>query len=349
MGDDPGAIVRSRGVGGELMSAVGTADGLKIARWMVDALDTEKRTLDAFVKRYPDTSSAPAKYQREVPGWLASAAVVGMWREHGRQALFLHPGLVESIRMSSSSKITPEVFRTLPYMEPLVVFPEPFTLRSHTRTETAKMLGFFTYGKDASGRQTSTHDPDATVFGAYVLLDITPEGSPEPIIECDAISFPMTGEPYTLSQAVDRVEESFRWSVTADSGDMGRQFIRGLCTIVIGSVMYLCSTTLEAEQVPRKAVSKILGTPRAPFSAYRVGWTIGAALNAARKSVTVDDPSQQPKSGYEQEPQHRRAHFKTVWTGEGSMIPKTVFIAPYWTHVEKLGREGVNTARPVKL
>lgn len=72
-------------------------------------------------------------------------------------------------------------------------------------------------------------------------------------------------------------------------------------------------------------------------------------VSASRKSIKVDDPSQQLKPGYEQDPQHRRAHFKVVWTGEGSMVPKTVFIEPYWTHREKLGVSGVNTVRRVKL
>lgn len=331
------------------MSATATVSGLKAARRLVECLDIERKSLEVFTERYPNPNSAPMKYQREVPGWQASTATLATWRAQGRQALFLHEGLVDAIRMSRSSKITPEVFRTLPYLEPLVVFSEPFTVKSHTRRETAKALGFFTYGKTAEGRQTSTHDPDATAFGAYVLLDITPEGAQEPVIECDAISFPMVGEPYTLAEAVEMLEDSFRWSVAADNSDAARKFIQGLLTIVIGSVMYLCSTTLEAEKVPRKVVAKALSAPRAPFSAYRVGWNIGAALSAARKTVTMDDPSQQPKTGYEQEPQHRRAHFKTVWTGEGSMIPKTVFIAPYWTHIEKLGVQGVNTARPVKL
>ena len=331
------------------MTANATTSGLKAAQRVVSALDTERRSLELFEERYPRPQDAPTRYQQEVPGWMVSTAVLKLWRSQGRQALFLHPELVNALRMSSSSKITPEVFRTLPYLEPLVVFPEPFTVKSHTRAETAKALGFFTYGKTAEGAQTSTHDPDATTFGAYVLLDITPEGQTEPVIECDAISFPMAGEPYTIAEAVERLEESFRWSVAADNTDSARKFIQGLLTLVIGSVMYLCSTTIEAEKVPRKVVAKTLGTPRVPFSAYRVGWNVGAALSAARKTIAIDDPSQQPKSGYEQEPQHRRAHFKTVWTGPGSMIPKTVFIAPYWTHLEKLGTEGVNTARDVKV
>jgi len=330
------------------MSATTTVNGLKVAQRMVECLSVERKSLDVFNDRYPNPRTAPKEYLREVPGWMSSTAVLDAWKSNGRQALFIHPGLVDSIRMSASSKVVPEVFRTMPYMEPLVVFPEPLAMSSHTSSERAKALGFFTYGKREDGSQTGTHDPDATAFGAYVLLDITPEGGTEPVIECDSVSFPMVGDTYTMADAVERLEESFHWSVEADNTDAARKFIRGLCTTVIGSIMYLCSTTLEAEQIPRKVVAKTMGTPRTPFSAYRVGWNIGAALSASRKTVTVDDPSQQPKSGYEQEPQHRRAHFKTVWTGEGSMIPKTVFIAPYWTHLEKLGTEGVNTARPVK-
>ena len=330
------------------MTATATASGLKVAQKIVTALDEERESLETFTRLYPSGRGAPEEYLPLVPGWQASKAVLGLWRAQGRQALFIHPGLMESLRMASSSKITPEVFRALPYLEPLVVFPEPYRMRSHTGTEKAEALGFFTYGKDIDGAQVSTHDPSATSFGAYVLLDITPEGQLDTVIECDAISFPLLGDPYTLSEAVDRLAASFHWTTRIDGGDASRKFIQGLSTIVVGSVMYLCSTTLEAEKVPRKAVAKTLSTPRAPFSAYRVGWNIGAALSAARKTVTVDDPSQQPH-GREQEPQHRRAHFKTVWTGPGSLIPKTVFISPYWTHLEKLGTEGVNTARNVKV
>lgn len=330
------------------MSATTTSSGLKAAQKIIAALETERASLAVFHERYPAGKEAPREYVREVPGWSVSTYILNAWQAQGRQALFIHPGLMESIRMASSSKITPEVFRTLPYLEPLVVFPEPFKMKSHSRGEKAEALGFFAFGKDAQGRHTSTHSPDATSFGAYVLIDITPEGATESVIECDSISFPMVGDPYTFSDAVDRLAESFMWSTTHDGSNSSRDFIRSLSALVIGSVMYLCSTTLEAEKVPRKAVAKTLGTPRVPFSAYRVGWNIGAALSASRKTVKVDDPSQQPH-GNEQEPQHRRAHFKTVWTGAGSMVPKTVFIAPYWTHLEKLGSEGVNTARNVKV
>lgn len=345
MGHGSCAYVRDREAGGGKLSVTATVNGLKSAQFMVKTLTHERDAYFTAKEMYTE-ATAPEDVLRAIQGWAASASVIGTWKLNGRQALLIHPGLLDSIRMASSSKIVPEVFRTLPYMEPLVVFSDPLHIVSHTRTERTRALGFFTYGKDAQGRQTGTHDPRAVAFGAYILLDVTRDDDESSITECDAILLPMTGDPYTLSEAVDKVCTTFQWSTEHDVA-RAQKFIRSLMTAVIGSVMYLCSTTVEAEQVPRKAVSKTLGTPKTPFSAYRVGWNIGAALSASRKTISVGDPSQGPQWG-EQDPQHRRAHFKTVWTGPGSRTPKTVFVAPYWTHTEKLGIEGVNTARPLR-
>lgn len=331
------------------MSATATTSGLKIAQRVVAALDDERRNLEQAQELYANRSDVPPDVRAQLPGWASSRFVLSQWRERGRQALLIHQGLVAEIRLSTSTKIVPEVFRTLPYLDPLVVFPEPPELRPHTSGDTLRVLGFFCHSRTADdGKASSTHDPDAVTFCAYALVEVTtPAG--EVYIECDNISFPMDGEPFTLGEAVDRLVGTFRWETISKQDDtQAKRFMRDLSRVVIGSVMYLASTTLEAERVPRKAVLKALSSgSRPPMSAYRVGWTIGAALSASRKTVGRDTPTIQSE-GREQEPQHRRAHFKTVWTGEGSMVPKTVFIAPYWTHLEKLGAQGVNVARPVK-
>ena len=324
-----------------------TISALKNAQRIVKVLDTERRSLAEVERLYP--SKAPERVELYRQGWHMSAAVLGGWERVGRQVLSIHPGLVEAIRFSGSSKIVPEVFRTLPYFNPMVAFTDPPNLYSHTPGEQMRLLGFICYAKTAlPQRVTDTHDPLAVSLGADLVIEITNAG--ETVLECDYISFPMTGEPFTLAEAVDGVLSRFAWN-HGDQDDMVKnRFMREIIKLTIGSIMYLCSTTLEAERVPRKAVLKSLNPPpRKPFSFYRVGWEIGAALSRSRVAIEVKDPSQQPKPGYEQDPQHRKAHFKTVWTGPGSMIPKTVFVAPYWTHLEKLGVSGVNTVRKVKV
>lgn len=324
-----------------------TVASLKTAQRIVKLLDAERGYLAEVEQHYPN--GAPERVELHRQGWKMSAQVLTQWESVGRQVLSIHPGLVESIRFSGSAKIVPEVFRTLPYFNPMMVFSDPPQLHSHTQGETLRLLGFVCYAKTPwPERVTDTHDPLAVTFGADLVIEIT--GNADTEIECDYISFPMGGDPFTLNEAVEGVLSRFVWNHGDQADTVKNRFMRDLVKLTIGSIMYLCSTTLEAEKVPRKTVLGSMNpVPRKPFSFYRVGWEIGAALSRSRVAIDIQDPSRQPKPGYEQDPQHRKAHFKTVWTGPGSMIPKTVFISPYWTHLEKLGVSGVNTVRRVKV
>lgn len=320
-----------------------TTDSLKTAQRIVKLLDAERNYLNDLDLAHEEKLASLRR------GWALSSAVLTGWEHVGRQVLSIHPGLVESIRFSGSSKIVPEVFRTLPYINPMVVFPEPPKLFSHTEGETMRLLGFICCGKTPTNRVVHTHDPAAELMCADLVIEVTAsDGTSE--IECNYVSFPMSGDPYTLSEAVEDVLSRFVWAHGDQDAKIKIKFMREIAKLAIGSMMYLCSTTLETERIPRKTVMKSMNpVPRKPFSLYRVGWEIGAALSRQRVAITVQDPSTQPKPGYEQDPQHRKAHFKTVWTGPGSRTPKTVFVAPYWTHLEKLGLSGVNTARRVVL
>lgn len=325
-----------------------TTESLKIAQRIVKILGEERDGLKLVDAKYPVGSAIPADINRHLTGWKISSDVLTGWERIGRQVLSVHPGLVEAIRFSGSSKITPEVFRTLPYFNPMVVFPDPPPLRSHTKGEAMRLLGFVCYAKTPiPERITDTHDPTAYALGAELLIEVV-NADGTTATEVNYISFPMSGDAFTLKTAVDDVLSRFQWTHGGQDDRTQERFMRDIVKLTIGSLMYLCSTTLEAEKVPRKTVLKSLNpVPRKPFSFYRVGWEIGAALSRRRVAIEVGDPSQQPKPGHEQDPQHRKAHFKTVWTGPGSMVPKTVFISPYWTHLEKLGVKGVNTARRV--
>lgn len=69
-------------------------------------------------------------------------------------------------------------------------------------------------------------------------------------------------------------------------------------------------------------------------------------MTAARAQARDKEASEQP--GRTLPPHQRRAHFKTVWTGEGRSVPKTVFIAPYWVHKDLLHLVDTKTVRAVK-
>jgi hypothetical protein len=135
--------------------------------------------------------------------------------------------------------------------------------------------------------------------------------------------------------------------------------------VVVGSLFYLCSTTCEADEVPSRYVAKRIPKKvlRTPISFYKVGWTTGAAISRIRqeRESTWKD-SEQADLGHQQDPQHRRAHFRMQWYGprEGAQCDNSrehcecggrhselIFVSAYWTHRERLGEAGMNMAHTV--
>ena len=165
-------------------------------------------------------------------------------------------------------------------------------------------------------------------------------------------------EPVTLKEIVDSKVANYGWSAEPsrgvrvqnwqDSGQPAREaFMRAQLSITLGSVMYLCSTVLDAQPVPKSRIRRSWGPAvRQVPNLINVGWRIGPALTAQRAAAREKEASALP--GRTLPPHQRRAHFKTVWTGEGRSIPKTVFIAPYWVRKELLHLVDTKTVRAVK-
>lgn len=328
-----------------------TSDALNTAQRIIAAAESERAALAEAKRRYP--VHAPDNIARAMRGFAHSVAVLDQWQEVGRQVLALHPDLLATVRTAGSSKIVPEVFAAIPYISPLVVFPDAPVLPSHTPGETMRMLGFIACGRIEGERTVvvNTHAQGVTHFAAEIVLEVCgADGSRD--IEMDYISFPVTGGAFTVDEAVTGLIERFQWAY-GDSGENSRAFMGAIVRAVLGSALYLASKTLDddrdSQRVPPATVRKLTGARKPPFSFYRVGWQIGAALSNAgsAQKFDVSDPAVQGRTGHEQDPQHRRAHFKTVWTGPRRSVPKTAFVAPYWTHVEKMGPRGVNTVRKV--
>lgn len=340
-----------------LVSINRTSSSLALAHELIGAFDHDRKMLngvkegDVLVPK-----DELARLKQLIPSWEHSTAVLELWESLGKQALSMDERVLSRISTASSSKLYPEIFRALPYIDPLVVFPQAMFVKPYRSGEQMELIGFIitsVVGNNPSGTAALAHsnDPEATALRINYVFRVTRTDTGAVTYEFDYISIPLDTEPYTLKECVSGVVSRFMFGNHVPINDhLDRQaFLRDIVSIAISTVLYLCSTTLEVEQVPRKALAKAAPAhPTIPLSLLRVGWKTGEALSHIRTvRDRSDNPSQQGGPGHEQDPQHRRAHVKTVWTGPGSRIPKVAYIEPYWTHKEKLDGYMVNTMRKV--
>lgn len=290
--------------------------------------------------------------------------VVSSWRKIGRQVLAMHPEVVEEVRVSSSDKVPVEILRVLPYINPMVVYSDPplFKVWTKNAQETVRLLGFFTCGigehvhHDDRGnplgveqRIYSTTDTEAERFCMMPVFDVLDQHGHKRAFEINTMTlgFHFNG---TLADIVDDIMGRFHFAEIEKYGSQSarRRWMREVLGVMIGSLFYLCSTTLEAEEVPKQTVAKKMSKRivRAPISLYKVGWTTGSALTRYRQART-GSTSEQADISHQQDPQHRRSHFKMQPYGPNKALRKLIFVSAYWTHVERLGMEGVNTTRRV--
>jgi hypothetical protein len=310
------------------------------------------------------------------------------WRKIGRKVLAMHPGVVDEVKVASSDKIPTDHLATLPYLNPMVVFADPPVFKSWLadgqahplsgKTEThMKLLGFLTAGfgdgivtDQSDGRVKveqriyATNNLDADRFGMMVVLEALDETGKSVGIEFNTLTL-RYGVELTFTETVDDVMSRFHWDDDEHPGKKNKRWMREVLSVCIGSLFYLCSTTCEAQEVPprrqgHKIPKKVL---RQPMSFYKIGWTTGPALTRIRhERELVWKESEQGDIRHQQDPQHRRAHFRMQWYGpmDGIVCDNTtgkcecggrhrvmIFVCAYWTHIERLGQAGMNTAHVV--
>lgn len=349
-----------------------TNTAIASAQRILESIASEQEMCEAVKANDPRTRRLSVYDRQNI---IRSQAVYSAWKEIGRQVLAMHPEVVEEVKVATSDKIPGEVLRTLPYMNPLVVFADPPEFQSWMRKgdkhpatglkdHKMRLLGFLTYGTtellslgdtiDANGPKhaeqliMASNDEDATRFGMLLVFETIDEYGIVQDIEFNTMSV-YYADHKTLGETVDGMMTRFHFAggEEAPADPRYKKWMRSIMSTVMGSLFYLCSTTLEAERVPAKA-SRNLGRSitRKPLSLYRIGWTTGAALTRYRAS-RVGYGSEQGDVGHQQDPQHRRSHFKLQPCGEGRKERKLIFVSAYWTHKERLGSEGVNTAHKV--
>lgn len=301
---------------------------------------------------------------------LRSTEVFHTWKQIGRQVLAMHPEVVEETKVATSDSIPTDVLRTLPYMNPMVVYADPPEFKTWLAKGVAhpvtgqmetkmRLLGFLCYGTterlgayqgpvvNAEQFILATNDEDANRFGLLLVFEALDDDGKIIDIEMNSMSV-YYGQTMTLAEVVEDLLDRFHFDANINRGNPNaRKWMRNVLGTVMGSLFYLCSTTLEAERVPTKATRHLgRSISRKPLSLYRIGWTTGAALTRYR-AVRSGSTSEQGDLTHQQDPQHRRSHFKLQPCGKGLKERKLIFVSAYWTHRERLGEEGVNVARRV--
>lgn len=337
------------------MTVVLSADSIGCAERMLDAIKDNNEDL---VKLRQALTERQIMGNQKVQYSLSSGQMIEeigkAWSQHGRQVLSIHPDLLNEIRTADSAKIPPEVFATLPYINPMVIFPHPVDF-GEVNGEWIKMHGFICYGLKHTGYNmpeterilgsmikfrgdlSNTDDPLNNKLGFCAVLEVRGQG--RSIYDYMRLSLPLDGER-TVKEMIETLKYVFQWT-SAPGGDPERKvLLEGIFKVCVGSLLYLCGQTLDVEIIPRIRTRKmnLKGVIRKPIELTHVGWRIGPALKSARQRFLEygEEEGRGPGSGRPQMPHQRRAHFKTVWTGKGRKTPKTAFISPYWVHKEML-------------
>jgi hypothetical protein len=331
---------------------------------------------------------------------VRGAAIARAWRAEGRQTLAMHPEVVREVSRASSSKFPMDLLRTIPYINPMVVFSDPPIIESwrkgsapeqwmmYSDESEMRLVGFMLSGKRGvlsllggasfpdvlqavKDEVTSTHDPSAEHLAILCFFDVYDANGKKIDGESASLSIPLTGT-YSMKQLVEIQADKYifggsksGYAAGFGSGEKSpkMQWITEVYKIVLGVILYLCSTVLDAERVPSVATRHLARSiARKPLSMYRVGWTLGSALTRYRQSIPKGPGSQMGDIRHQQDPQHRKCHFRMQWYGPrnshscelmrgkcecGARHREWIFIAPYWTHRERLGVAGINTVRRV--
>ena len=359
------------------MAYSSTTEAIATAQRILDTVQSEAEVAKALSEGHPLLKHLNTFQRQNIQRTQAATHV---WRKIGRQVLAMHPEIVEEVRVAHSDQIPGEVLRTLPYMNPLVVFAEPPVFKSWLQggvhrssvngkaEDSMRLLGFFTYGTAevqvnepilhndevkagvrVEQRIYSTTATEANRFGLMLVLEVLDATGKAIDVEFNSMTL-FFDRTASLAETVDDLMARYHWDSSKNGGDMtqARKWMREVLGVVIGSLFYLCSTTLEAEKVPAKATRNLgRNISRKPLSLYRVGWTTGAALTRLRQQRIAESTSQQGDLTHQQDPQHRRGHFKMQPYGPQRALRRLIYVSPYWTKVEQLGQAGMNTARAV--
>ncbi|MEV8336548.1 hypothetical protein [Streptomyces niveus] len=276
-----------------------------------------------------------------------------LWARRGRVTFDLNEHMAAELYRSTYTELPGNIFDRLPYINPLVVLPDPWPIRY--RGADALVRGFFVYGYNQQPEQQTYTDEDIEGLGLLFVIDLLDDETGEVRHQTHIrLNIPTRLNQFTLDQAVNfaAARAEAHWARTRQpklACDLFRELLKPALSILV----YLSCDNRDVVEPPvvkpaRKKRRQTAARDRDPFF-VEVGWRIGPRLHAARRAAgrVLDGPG--IPTGVQRAPHQRAGHFHRYLIGPKRAREVTMFIAPHWVNFHLLPEDTdpITTVVPV--
>ncbi|WP_331759519.1 hypothetical protein [Streptomyces anulatus] len=263
-----------------------------------------------------------------------------MWARRGRVTFDVNDSLAAELYRSMYTELPGNIFDHLPYINPLVVLPDPWPVRY--QESDGLVRGFFVHGYNQLPERQTYTDEDIEGLGLLFVIDLLDDSTGEVRHQMYIrLQVPTGLNQFTLKQAVGfaSARAEARWA-RAPKAQSVLALFEALLAPALSILVYLCCDNRDVVEAPvvsptRKKRRPQLRKDRDPFF-VEVGWRLGPRLHAARRAAgRVLDGGGAP-TGVQRAPHQRAGHFHRYWTGPRRTKEITRFVLPHWVNYHLL-------------
>ncbi|MCM2430953.1 hypothetical protein [Streptomyces sp. RKAG337] len=306
--------------------------------WLAPKLD-QLSTGRPVTLRYTPPPGLTLTEQADLIDVASHVGIFRMWARRGRVTYDLNQHLASELYRSTSDTLPGNIFSQLPHINPLIVLPDPWPIRY--QGSEGLVRGFYLFGFNQVPEQQTYTDEEIEGLGLLFVIDLLDDETGEVRGQTHIrMNIPTGLAKFTVGQAVDfaAARAEAHWTRARDkcaAYELFEELLRPALSILV----YLCCDNRDLAEPPvvkpskkkRRAVNK----NRDPFF-VEVGWRIGPALHAARRSAGRILEGDGIPSGIEQAPHQRCGHFRRFRIGKARQGLTTRWVMPYWVRLDLL-------------
>lgn len=276
-----------------------------------------------------------------------------LWARNGRVTFDVNQHLADELYRSTYDRLPGDIFSHLPYINPLVVLPEPWPVNwpNPDRKKSPSwglVRGFYIHAFNRDPDQmTLTTDENIFGLGVLLVIDLIDDGTGEVRGQTYMrLGIPTGLDEFTFDEAVEFaggcVEAmyvghspqftSYLWNVIAE-----------LLRPTLSLLIYFCCDNRDAVEAPvvepMRGKRQRVAQERDPFW-VEVGWRMGPRLHAARRAAGRARDGLSVPTGIQLAPHQRAGHFHKYRVGKGRPNERTQLITrwnmPTWVNLGEL-------------